>query len=48
MDINVDELLKELSDLRTNEEQQGIYRNEITYTDVIDIINKLKNDEYRR
>jgi hypothetical protein len=44
MSINTDELLRELHDLREMEENQGVYRDEITYTDVIDIINKLTKE----
>ena len=39
--INTDELLRELSTLRENEEEQGVFRNELTYTDVVDVINRL-------
>ena len=42
--INTDELLRELSTLRDNEEEQGVFRNELTYTDVIDVINRLTKD----
>ena len=42
--INTDELLRELSTLRDNEEEQGVFRNELTYTDVIDVINRLTTD----
>ena len=45
MYINKDELLRKLSELRTFEEDQGIYRNEITYTDVIDVINQMTEEE---
>jgi hypothetical protein len=43
--INTNELLRELHSLRELEESQGVYRNEITYTDVIDIINRITKEE---
>lgn len=39
--IDAKELLHELDLLIASEEEQGIYRNEINYSDLIDLIHKL-------
>lgn len=43
--INVELLTNAIKALRVDEEDQGIYRNEINYSDVMDIIEEFRGNQ---